>query len=79
MLNIENCTECTSCGSCQQSLSVDTPTLFCMNCQPSAAPCLMACENDAIEVLGGAISINNKQCLKCGNCVEVCPIDIIKL
>ena len=29
-----------------------------MNCQPSEAPCLKECPNDAIEVLGGAITIN---------------------
>lgn len=79
MFNIGNCTDCTTCGSCQQTPNVDTPTLFCMNCQPSDAPCLKACNENAIEVLGGAITINGEKCTKCGDCVEVCPMDIIKI
>ena len=74
-----NCTECTTCGSCQQTPNVDTPILFGMNCQPSDAPCLKACKEDAIEVLGGAITINEKKCAKCGDCVEVCPNEIIQI
>lgn len=79
MLNIGNCTDCTTCGSCQQTPNVDTPTLFCMNCQPSKAPCLEVCRENAIEVLGGAITINNEKCTKCGDCVEACPDSIIKI
>ncbi|MBR6928322.1 MAG: 4Fe-4S binding protein, partial [Methanobrevibacter sp.] len=56
-----------------------TPTLFCMNCQPSEAPCLLACKENAIEVLGGAITINGEKCTRCGDCVEVCPIHVIKI
>ena len=73
------CTECTTCGSCQQTPNVDTPILFCMHCQPSEAPCLTVCSENAIEVLGGAITLNNDKCTKCGDCVEVCPIGIIKI
>ena len=79
MLNSGNCTNCTTCGSCQQTPNVDTPNLFCMHCQPSDAPCLKACNQNAIEVLGGAITINGEKCTKCGDCAEVCPIDIIKI
>ncbi len=79
MLNIGNCTDCTTCGSCQQTPNVDTPTLFCMNCQPSEAPCLKVCRENAIEVLGGAITINNEKCTGCRDCVEVCPDQIIKI
>ena len=50
-----------------------------MNCQPSDAPCLKACKEDAIEVLGGAITINEKKCTKCGDCVEACPNEIIQI
>ena len=74
-----NCTECTTCGSCQQTPNVDTPILFCMHCQPSEAPCLIACGENAIEVLGGAITRNEDKCIRCGDCVEVCPIGIIKI
>ena len=79
MFNIGNCTDCTTCGSCQQTPNVDTPNSFCMHCQPSDAPCLKACNQNAIEVLGGAITINGEKCTKCGDCAEVCPIDIIKI
>lgn len=79
MFNSGNCTDCTTCGSCQQTPNVDTPYLFCMNCQPSDAPCLVACKQDAIEVLGGAITINSEKCNKCRTCVEVCPMNIIKI
>jgi len=50
-----------------------------MNCQPSDAPCLSACRENAVEVLGGAITINSEKCNKCGDCVEVCPFGIIKI
>ena len=79
MLNSGNCTNCTTCGSCQQTPNVDTPNLFCMNCQPSEAPCIEACKQDAVEVLGGAITINGEKCNRCGDCVEVCPINVIKI
>ena len=79
MLNSGNCTDCTTCGSCQQTPNVDTPNLFCMNCQPSEAPCIKACRQNAIEVLGGAITINGEKCNRCGDCVEVCPINVIKI
>ena len=79
MLNSGNCTNCTTCGSCQQTPNVDTPNLFCMHCQPSEAPCLKTCSEGAIEVLGGAITINSEKCNKCGDCVEVCPINVIKI
>ena len=79
MLNIGNCTDCTTCGSCQQTPNVDTPILFCMNCQPSNAPCLLICSQDAIEVLGGAITLNSEKCNGCRDCVEVCPYNIIKI
>ena len=71
MLNSGNCTNCTT--------NVDTPNLFCMHCQPSEAPCLKACSEGAIEVLGGAITINAEKCTRCRDCVEVCPINIINI
>ena len=74
-----NCLNCTTCESDCQLKEVDTPSLFCMNCQPSDAPCLSACRENAVEVLGGAITINSEKCNKCGDCVEVCPFGIIKI
>ena len=74
-----NCLNCTTCESDCQLKEVDTPSLFCMNCQPSEAPCLKICKENAIEVLGGAITINGEKCTRCRDCVEVCPIDVIKI
>lgn len=79
MFKSGNCTTCTTCGSCQQTPNVDTPILFCMHCQPSDAPCLKVCKENAIEVLGGAITINGEKCNRCGDCADVCPIGIIKI
>ena len=72
-----NCLNCTTCESDCQLKEVDTPSLFCMNCQPSKAPCLKKCPNNAIEVLGGAITINEEKCDMCKQCVDVCPIGAI--
>ena len=79
MFKSGNCTDCTICGSCQQTPNVDTPILFCMNCQPSDAPCLKVCSQNAFEVLGGAITHNGEKCTKCGKCVDACPIKIIRI
>ena len=73
-----NCLNCTTCESDCQLKEVDTPSLFCMNCQPSKAPCLKKCPNNAIEVLGGAITINEEKCDMCKQCVDICPIGAIK-
>ena len=72
-----NCLNCTTCESDCQLKEVDTPSFFCMNCQPSQAPCLKECPNNAIEVLGGAITINEEKCDKCRKCEEICPIGAI--
>ena len=74
-----NCLNCTTCESDCQLKEVDSPSLFCMNCTPKKAPCLKECPNNAIEILGGAITLNNDKCTKCGDCVEVCPINVIKI
>ena len=34
---------------------------------------------DAIEVLGGAITINSEKCTLCRDCVEVCPLNVINI
>ena len=74
-----NCLNCTTCESDCQLKEVDTPSLFCMNCQPSKAPCLKKCPNNAIEVFGGAITINEEKCDKCKHCIDVCPIGAIQI
>ena len=74
-----NCLNCTTCESDCQLKEVDTPSLFCMNCQPSEAPCIKKCRNNAFEVLGGAITINEEKCDKCMECISVCPIGAIHI
>ena len=74
-----NCLNCKTCDSDCQLKEVDTPSLFCMNCQPSEAPCIKICPNNAIEVLGGAITINEGKCDKCKHCIDVCPIGAIQI
>ena len=74
-----NCLNCTICESDCQLKEVDTPSFFCMNCTPTEAPCLKECPNDAIKVLGGAITIDTEKCDKCKQCVDVCPIGIIQI
>ena len=79
MNNIGNCSDCTTCGECQPEESVDIPPLFCMHCQPSQAPCIKVCKQNAFFELGGAISLNYDQCNRCRECIDVCPIKIIKI
>ena len=74
-----NCLNCTTCESDCQLKEVDTPSLFCMNCQPSKAPCMKKCPNNAFEVLGGAITKKKKKCDKCKECMSVCPIGAIHI
>ena len=74
-----NCLNCTTCESDCQLKEVDTPSLFCMNCTPTEAPCLKKCPNNAIEVLGGAITINEEKCDGCKQCIDVCPIGAIHI
>ena len=74
-----NCLNCTTCESDCQLKEVDTPSLFCMNCQPSEAPCIKKCPNNAFEVLGGAITINEEKCDKCKECESICPIGAIHI
>lgn len=68
---------CVSCGNCQHPRDADNLSLFCMECPPNEAPCLKVCPNKAIEILGGAITLNKSKCDKCGECVKVCPLGIL--
>ena len=80
MYNPGNCTDCTTCGGCHETLNpTDSPTLFCMHCEIDSAPCLTACNENAFEVLGGAITLNHEKCNRCMECVDVGPLRIINI
>ena len=80
MYKLSNCTNCTTCGDCHEPFpETDSPPLFCMHCSPDNAPCILSCKQNAFELLGGAITLNKEKCNKCLECIDVCPIEIIKI
>ena len=80
--NPELCIDCMKCErNCPQNairVNEGVP-LFCMHCTPEKAPCLNICPENAIEELGGAITINQEKCIGCGMCRDVCPIGAISI
>ncbi|MDR1721984.1 MAG: 4Fe-4S dicluster domain-containing protein [Methanobrevibacter sp.] len=80
--NPQLCIDCMKCErSCpNNAIRVnDGVPLFCMHCSPDKAPCLQICPEGAIEELGGAIVINEEECIGCGMCRDVCPIGAITM
>lgn len=48
----------------------------CLACNP--APCAEACPTGAFsQRRGGGVIVKKKLCIKCGECVNACPIDAI--
>ena len=44
----------------------------CMKCEKT-------CEHDAIHVIDNLATIDYEKCIGCGDCVEVCPVNVIKM
>jgi Fe-S-cluster-containing hydrogenase component 2 len=48
----------------------------CLACDP--APCVLVCPTGAYSQRpGGGVIVKKKLCIKCGKCVEACPVDAI--
>ncbi|WP_342669790.1 4Fe-4S dicluster domain-containing protein [Methanobrevibacter curvatus] len=81
-MNPESCIDCMKCErNCpKNAIHADNGIpLFCMHCNPDKAPCLNICPEGAIEELGGAIVVNEEDCIGCGMCRDVCPIGAIEI
>jgi ferredoxin len=48
-------------------------------CKPGTCgnPCITACEEDAISIDNNKAVIDISKCIRCGQCVSVCPVDAI--
>lgn len=50
----------------------------CLACNP--APCVAACPTEALsQRKGGGVIVKKKQCIRCGDCAQACPVDAIYL
>lgn len=58
-----------ACHSCPEKKVIVTDC--CQGCL--AHPCIEICPKDAIHIINGHSVIDQKKCIRCGRCVDVCP------
>ena len=57
-------------------LSTGFVAITCVACDP--APCAVACPTGAYsQRKGGGVIVRKKLCIRCGECVNACPVDAI--
>lgn len=57
-------------------LSTGFVAVRCLACDP--APCVQACRTGALKQRrGGGVVVRKKQCIRCGECVDACPVEAI--
>lgn len=62
-----------ACNACPENQYMVTNQ--CMGCL--AHPCVEVCPRNAISIINGKSHIDQKLCIKCGKCKNVCPYDAI--
>ena len=51
---------------------------LCLACDP--APCATACPTGAVtRRRGGGVTVDEKLCIRCGECADACPVDAVYL
>ncbi len=57
-------------------LSTGFMAVHCLACDP--APCVAACPTGAFsQRRGGGVTVRKKLCIRCGQCVNACPVDAV--
>jgi Fe-S-cluster-containing dehydrogenase component len=57
-------------------LSTGFIAVLCLGCDP--APCVAVCPTGAFSQReGGGVIVRKKLCIRCGECVQVCPVDAV--
>lgn len=57
-------------------LSTGFLAVRCLACEP--APCASVCPTGAFrQRAGGGVVVRKKLCIRCGACVEACPVDAV--
>ncbi len=62
-----------ACNACPEKQIIVTNT--CQGCL--AHPCKEVCPKDAISIVNGKSVIDQDKCIKCGQCINVCPYQAI--